>query len=417
MARRDAFGRSSYWIVTSPIETEMSESVEGYSEFDGDIGSFVCGRCIGDGELRAFIRANAVSKECSFCGRRSMAKLIAADANSIASLVEAYVLDEYEDAAEHVPYESAEGGYQARTMTTDELLTEEVGLWCENEKVLEFIIDTLPDYAWVQRDFFSLSPYDELKYGWDGFADAVKHKTRYLFFPPRKGDDDWPNEGIRPEAMLRELGGVLRLVHAVRKLKAGTLLYRIRVHKATEQPTSLEDLGPPPSDAAIYANRMSPAGISMLYAAEDEATAVAEIASASTGRTDATLATFRLLEDFKIVDLVRLRPIRLFTEDLSRRERAQLRFAHAFAREVSKKVAKDGREHIEYVPTQIVTEYLRFRFRYGRQPVRGLRYRSSQEQNGVNVALFVGHDDITPPRWSQVKSPIELVELRRITVA
>jgi hypothetical protein len=45
-----------------------------------DPGPFVCGRCIDDDDLKAFIEAEAISKECTFCGRRAR-RLIAAYAD------------------------------------------------------------------------------------------------------------------------------------------------------------------------------------------------------------------------------------------------------------------------------------------------------------------------------------------------
>ncbi|MGQ0713964.1 MAG: RES domain-containing protein [Gemmatimonadaceae bacterium] len=45
--------------------------------------------------------------------------------------------------------------------------------------------------------------------------------------------------------------------------------------RLTSRPQRWLNLGPPPTEKAIYPNRMSPAGISMLYAAEDEETAIA----------------------------------------------------------------------------------------------------------------------------------------------
>lgn len=378
-----------------------------------DGGRYMCDQCIGDEELKEFIRDNAASHTCSFCGRTSETELIAADADSVAELVSRYVLSEYEDAAEHVPYESAEGGYQARTMSTHELLME-LELYGDNDEAFEFLVESLPDYPWVEIDFWSLSPYQELTYGWEGFSEAVKHHTRYLFFPPRKKNEVWPGEGIRPEEMLAELGDVIRRADAVRRLKAGTIVYRIRAHKAGDSPSTLKDLGPPPPHAARYSNRMSPAGISMLYASEDEATALAESLPVHAGHTHITVARLRLLRDLRVVDLVSLPPVRAFTVEETRRERAQLSFAHSFAHEVSKKISKDGAEHIEYVPTQIVTEYLKFRFRDEKRRVRGLRYRSAQAEGGINLALFISDKDVSPPEWGERKAPLlELVSYEK----
>jgi len=347
----------------------------------------------------------------------SASRPIAADAEAVVQLIAEYIGQEYEDAAQMVPYESREGGYQADTTDTDELLRWQIGLEEVNPAAWRYIVAGLPDVPWVQKDFFSLHPYDELRFGWNDFAEAVKHKTRYLFFepPPRS---KWPDrEGIRPEDMLDKLGTILREARRVRTLKAGTILYRVRVHAANESPSTLTELGPPPPEVAIYANRLSPAGISMLYTAEDEATAIKETVDSSESPTDATIATIRLEKDVRVVDLVKLRRVPLFNTNLSQEERAHLRFAHTFARDVSKQIVKDGKEHIEYVPTQVVTEYLRFRFRSGGRPVQGLRYASARNNRGVNVALFFSNEDLVPsPIMSSGRAPVALVDSRRISL-
>jgi hypothetical protein len=54
---------------------------------------------------------------------------------------------------------------------------------------------------------------------------------------------------------------------------------------------------------------------------------------------------------------------------------------------------KDGREHIDYVPTQVVTEYFRHVFKDGDgQPVKGILYPSARQDGGVCCVLFFEAD-------------------------
>lgn len=54
---------------------------------------------------------------------------------------------------------------------------------------------------------------------------------------------------------------------------------------------------------------------------------------------------------------------------------------------------RDDRIHIEYVPTQVVTESLRTRFDPGHgEPLAGVLYGSSRNPGGVNVSLFIDND-------------------------
>jgi hypothetical protein len=50
------------------------------------------------------------------------------------------------------------------------------------------------------------------------------------------------------------------------------------------------------------------------------------------------------------------RPFPSLFDEQRRHLRAGLSFLHDFAADLAKPIEKDGREHIEYVPTQIVTE-------------------------------------------------------------
>ncbi|MGQ0713965.1 MAG: HEPN-associated N-terminal domain-containing protein [Gemmatimonadaceae bacterium] len=213
---------------------------------DSDIGGgpFMCARCESDRDLKQFIRDNLVSPYCDFCYRESRRKLIAAEAELVGDRVYECVRQDFEDAAMMVPYESREGGYQGPVTDSYDLLCEEAELDpAANEKAFQYLVDHIPDHPWAQKHFFSLTPDQVWRFGWEGFVNAVKHHNRYLFFPRRK-KSQWPDEeGIRPERMLAELGGAIRNAGLVRKLRAGTLLFRVRTHKAHESPTTLAEFG------------------------------------------------------------------------------------------------------------------------------------------------------------------------------
>src|SRR5262249_20798669 len=160
----------------------------------------------------------------------------------------------------------------------------------------------------------------------------------------------------------------------------GTRIYRVRLHSASSPPpNTIGELGPPPREMTLFSNRMSPAGVSMFYGAFDEATALKETRSRKTRRRMvATVATFRLVEDGPVLDLTGLPDVpSVFAGDWERRP--SLAFLHDFVADLTAKIKKDGREHIEYVPSQVVTEYVRHRFTAQTGvSVRGIRYPSAQ---------------------------------------
>jgi hypothetical protein len=69
-----------------------------------------------------------------------------------------------------------------------------------------------------------------------------------------------------------------------------------------------------------------------------------------------------------------------------------LSFLHAFTREIVKPVPRDERTHIDYLPTQVFTEYLRDA-RFGGKRIDGIRYPSATGKAGANVVLFATQED------------------------
>jgi hypothetical protein len=173
-------------------------------------------------------------------------------------------------------------------------------------------------------------------------------------------------------------------------------LFRARAHRrdAADQPATASELGSPPEQRAIRSNRMSPIGIPMFYAAIDEAAAVEETRALGIGSDEAlTVGVFRPDRPLNVVNLVSLPPIPTVFEQHRLDVRPQLIFLHHFAAEVSKPVDRSQTEHLEYVPTQIVTEY--FRHVYGNEhgtQVDGLRYGSAVQDGGECVVLFVDNE-------------------------
>jgi hypothetical protein len=78
-------------------------------------------------------------------------------------------------------------------------------------------------------------------------------------------------------------------------------------------------------------------------------------------------------------------------------------FLSAFIDDIARTTERDGREHIDYVPAQIVTEYFRRVFRTpdgGR--LDGIVYPSTRDPQGRNLGLFIDRDDIRElSRWGE----------------
>jgi RES domain len=270
------------------------------------------------------------------------------------------------------------------------------GLGIINRQLLGTPADALLNYQSVNHSR-SIVPKDGLRLNWEEFARLVKHRVRYLRFPAEHTENY--NENVAPVDMLDALAHIFARYHLVATLKTGTRLFRVRIHNPAKVPkNTVGALGPPPVERARFSNRMSPAGMSMFYGALDETTARMETYVRHDGKPiAATIATFELVENLRVVDLTRLPDVpNAFASDEARLERAAILFLHAFVDDgFNQPIEKDGREHADYVPFQVVTEYLRYRLAETiGEPITGILYPSVRNKDGVGCVLFVAYEDI-----------------------
>ena len=347
---------------------------------------FVCPQCVHDDELREFVADRATSNSCSYCQRTGSVP-IAAPLDDIVDLVVRSIRSEWTDPAEELPYESREGGYQGKVYTTISLLWEEVEFPTENDQLMDDIADAMLQEAWCRRNYFSPSEGDQLFYTWQEFCELVKHERRYIFWPDEDRED--PFDPPHPSEILDQIETIIFTSEIVTRFPKGSEFVRGRPHSAHLTYASAAELGPPPLDRARHANRMSPAGIAMFYGALDEETAVSEVHRLSRRKCEVvTLGHFRATRDLRLIELRALPEVPSIFSEIRRNLRPGVSFLRSFVKDLAKPIEKDGREHIEYVPTQIVTEYLRYRFHDQKGfSVDGLIYPSSLKDGGVRGHL------------------------------
>jgi hypothetical protein len=371
---------------------QIEQGELGYSSPGSD---YVCDECVADDALKALVAEKAVAEQCGFCGRQEDHP-IAADTDDVLNRIGRSLQREWDDPNNVLFYDSEEesGFAGAQVFTTDEVFWEE-SVSFANDKFERFVLDAFSDAQWCQRDPYALTKGEALRFGWDAFRETVKHEARFVFAlieHDRDPEYEDPGEPVqRGAAMLRELGRLIVAYQLIAKIPAETTLYRVRVDDAGEHHSTAAALGSTPHEIASQ-SRMSPAGIPMLYAAEDIDTALAETVDPvrDAGKV-ATVATFCTTENSQVVDLGRLPSVPSIFDPRpeAARERAELGFLHGFRRDVSAPIKPDNRIHIEYVPTQVVSEYLRYLLRDGDgRGVDGLAYDSAQA-DGRNVVLFL----------------------------
>lgn len=372
----------------------MEQDERGYRIHED--GGNVCATCVSDYALARLVEAEATEIRCDFCGSESP-QPIAVDVEIVLDHIGESIASEYDDAVNELPWD--EGAYVGTTYTIDDVLGDED--WEPQEAFYDLVRRAFSDAQYCQRDPFVLSEFEALHLGWRDFRRTVISEARFTFALVPEGDDEEPGHPVlRGGAMLRMLGDLINEYRLYRVLEAGEDWLRVRPLKKSEPDyTTAKDLGSPPSHKA-QPNRMSPAGIPMFYASKDGHTSVKEALGASKAGTDqdGMVATFGTTRPGLVVDLTEIpQPPSLFDE-ARRAQRARIGFLNGFARDVSQPLRKEDEQQTEYVPTQIVCEYLRHRWRTpdGRRPA-GLMFRSASHGETLNVVYFVGPEGCVEP--------------------
>ena len=187
--------------------------------------------------------------------------------------------------------------------------------------------------------------------------------------------------------MLDRVGGLLST--QLNHVSIGGVLYRVRVVKRGSHPIGPRELGPPPEGLAVLDNRMSPAGIPMFYATEDEQTAVLETYRPAMG-SDRTVVVskWQTVRELILLDLTDLPEIPDPFDQERRHDAPEVLFIHEFVDDFTKPIDRTSAS-IDYVPTQVVTEYIRRQMQTeSGAAFDGIRYKSSRQGGGVSVVYI-----------------------------
>jgi len=373
------------------------EDDRGFTSTGPAEGYSVCAQCFDDEHIQEFIESTVESQECDFCGRKNRTKNIAAPLDGVVDFILEAVEREYERAVEALGWDGAEGGYQGAHWDSWDMI-EQIGLGLPNDdgRLLEILVECLGDEPWCERDPYAQREDERLISSWERFSEFIKYKRRYFFFEKNEEDELLaPHEYLSPADLLGFIGKTVKTMDLVKTLPAGSLVYRARQQKSGERLYTSYDFSPPPVDKAVRSNRMSPAGVVMFYGSDDAKTAQLEIDDDPT--LGIAVGTFRTMRDATVLDLTRL-PRRLgFFErqsDSSEINRYALAFLHSFVKSVAAKVEPGSREHVDYVPTQVVTEWFRTVFRWNKSSLDGIFYPSTQNPRGRSVVLFANRNDV-----------------------
>ena len=360
-------------------KTEMMEAEErGWRSLD----THVCVDCVEDEFLKSLIKDNVVEDVCDYCGRQE-SEPIAAPTEVIQEPIGSAVRYFFTDpTSAGVPWE--EGSPVVDTVGTIEVLGT-LSIDC-HEDLFNEIEGAFVNSEWVPTaggNWVSSHPHEDLSYSWDKFVNSVKHEVRYFFTKKATG----PHDEFSPAELLEKIGSIAVEARLIGTLPVDMRLYRVR-ERQVDADWDIDEIsmGPPPAEKAT-AGRMNPAGISYFYLAQELETACAEVLSGPP--CEAACGTFSIRWELKVLDLCRIPPLPSIFDDQQRDLREGLLFIEEFVASISQPVRKDGTEHVEYVPSQVVSEYFAKVFRTANgEPIHGMVYPSAVRPGGQNVVMF-----------------------------
>ena len=352
-------------------------------------GWFVCIHCLDEPGLIKFISSNATNTECSFCHAQDVVP-IAAPMRLVSEHFVRCLFLEYDLAIEQLGWSGSEGGWRGSYWDAFDLACDvlEIELPRDNERLLlqHLFGVSYIDQDWCEANAYGPNDEEVAQYRWEYFCHTVRHERRFFFLALKDPDDP---ELPSISSVLDTIFQYAEQMNLFREVPVGTQLLRARCESESLHLETLEEMGPPPIEKANQPNRMSPAGIPMFYCCDDENTALKETASAP---GYFAIGRFETLRPAVLLDLTMIPPIPSLFEPVPDGTkvfpRKALKFLHHVAQEISSPVDRGNHHAVQYVPTQVVTEFVRDQLAWGNTRVDGIKYLSSVDRGHCSYVLF-----------------------------
>ncbi|UUA72614.1 HEPN-associated N-terminal domain-containing protein [Cellvibrio sp. QJXJ] len=374
------------------IAKRMMEEEEGRG-YRTNYGKTVCVNCFEEYGLKEFIAEHRTQTQCSYC--KGSKKVKACELDLLIGHILVSLRREWgHPADEGLPYESREGGWQFSTVYDTWELLDKIGIENRHGDVYDDICRSILNQEWCERDPYSLSLDQTLLYAWQKFSDFVLNHSRFLFFKVKNRNyDDHQHDEIDPVQILDHLGNIFNNIGLVKEIGSDTSIYRVRIVELDEILSSAKELGSPPNDLATISNRMSPSGIPMFYGAFEIETAIKETYESCEESKKAFVGIFNPVRPLKVIDLADNIYIPSIFDHRNSSKRDHMSFLLDFIADFTKPIDRKDRAHIDYVPTQIVTEYIRHIFECSNgDRIDGVVYPSSKNDGNRAIVIFASSE-------------------------
>lgn len=364
-----------------------------------NIQPYVCATCLEDDGLRQFADEHGEIYRCNYCGTTPTTPSVVA-LNIVIQEMHKRISEEWCDPAEATPIGISH--HKARLDSED--LFREIGFKISDDTLMSEIVHAFRSQDWCQRNLEMLSPSKRWIYGWETFQNLVKHKRRFTFWYAQDVDDSLKYPGnyvnlLPPSHTLSEIAAVLAETNLVKSIPVGTPVWRLQVHSSREVLTDPVRFTSPPIALTNQPNRMSPVGVPMFYGADDFETALLEVVNPhNVGRGGISVSgvQFMNLVDLNMLDLTSIPSLPSYFSPRGPILRHIINFLRKFTSDLSQPITADGLHHIEYIPTQVFTEFVRYMMKCpDGAPIHGIRYSSSRNGRPCCV-IFATQEECLP---------------------
>ena len=276
-----------------------------------------------------------------------------------------------------------------------------------------------PFYDHGSKYLLDQGRFDEYSHSWEICQNRILHEQRFFnrdaFATLQKIFDGLHllrDDSDRPP------------IYQINPKAADAEFFRARIFSSEDDQQSIvndpaRELGPPPPSKR-RAGRMNASGIATFYGAFDLETCIAELRPA-VGQTVIS-AKFSITEPILVLDTTRFsgRPQTRnpFAQTYITRMKIW-KFMTIFMNQISKPCLPDN-EHLEYITTQVISEYLTNMHKIKRgeklKTIDAIIYKSAQNRSGKNIAIFGGASKVfeankeVPPSRKPSNPALTLVE-------
>lgn len=274
---------------------------------------------------------------------------------------------------------------EAECYDSTELLLEALDAIPDNQELYNDVLSVFETESWISVDLLREDYKSErLLDQWKKFCLIVTSQKRYTFLANPDFLPVLTNKGEKRD-ILTGLSSIITGQKICRILPTGTKVYRARRVRQDELDKGIDfnNITSPPNEKATP-NRMSPAGISMFYASYLKKTA--EMECVGDKSLTMIVGTFKTIKPLMVLDLTRIPENSFWMTGWQ-----ENMFLHQFNKEITKPVSEDDDNLLQYIPTQVLTEYLRYMYEINGKHLDGIVYGSSKDRN-KNLVLFYNQE-------------------------